>query len=189
MIDTQQTASPGVQPADAQPIDSDVAQRAREQRSQRVLAGRLASRMRTGARGRRHGTREGLARNPATPTTYDSLGAFVSEDPRRELRHERELGDFWLGDGFPSAAWRAAWLPRTGELYMQRIGGVRPGGRVTVVGHFADEPTLGSASPDGMTSSAPAGRSTGCSSALGSITATSPQPPAPAPAKPERPIA
>jgi hypothetical protein len=145
MIDTHQTASPGVQPVEARPVavESDVAQRARAQRSQRVLAGRLASRMRAGARGRRHDAREAPARNPSNPTTYDSLGAFVSEDPRRELRNERELGGFWLGDGFPAAAWRAAWLPRTGELYMQRIGGVRPGGRVTVVGDFADESVLG----------------------------------------------
>jgi hypothetical protein len=140
MIDTQQTSPPRGQPGDARPIDSDVAQRARDQRSQRVLAGRLASRMRAGAHGRRQSAREGLARNRLT---HDSLGAFVSEDPRRELRNERELGDFWLGDGYPAPAWRAAWLPRTGELYMQRIGGVRPGGRVTVVGHFADESTLG----------------------------------------------
>jgi hypothetical protein len=143
MIDAQQTAPTGVQPIDAQPFDSDVARRAREQRSQRVLAGWVASRMRAGAHRRRHGTREGLAQNRLTPTTHDSLGAFVSEDPRRELRHERELGDFWMGDGFPAPAWRAAWLPGTGELYMQRIGGVRPGGRVTVVGHFADEAALG----------------------------------------------
>jgi hypothetical protein len=140
MIDTQQTAPPGLQPAATQPIDAAVARRARAQRSQRVLAGRLASRMRAGARGRRHGTREGLARSS---TTHDSLGAFVSEDRRRELRSERELGDFWMGDGFPAAAWRAAWMPRTGELYMQRIGGVRPGGRVTVVGQFADESAVG----------------------------------------------
>jgi hypothetical protein len=140
MIDTQQTSPPRGQPGDARPIDSAVAKRARDQRSQRVLAGWLASRMRAGAHERRRGAREGLARNHLT---HDSLSAFVSEDPRRELRNERELGDFWLGDGFPAPAWRAAWLPRTGELYMQRIGGVRPGGRVTVVGHFADESTLG----------------------------------------------
>jgi hypothetical protein len=75
-------------------------------------------------------------------TTYDSLSAFVREDPRRDLRSEHELGDWWLGDGFPAPAWRAAWLPLTGELYMQRIGGVRPGGRVTVVAHVGDESAL-----------------------------------------------
>ncbi|MEA2221014.1 MAG: hypothetical protein QOJ35_3640 [Solirubrobacteraceae bacterium] len=80
--------------------------------------------------------------HPTPPLTHDSLGAFVADDPRRELRNERELGDFWLGDGFPAPAWRAAWLPLTGELYMQRIGGVRPGGRVTVVAWFADELAL-----------------------------------------------
>ncbi|MFP5379381.1 MAG: hypothetical protein ACLGHP_06475, partial [Vicinamibacteria bacterium] len=56
-----------------------------------------------------------------TPTTHDSLSAFVADDPRRELRSELELGDWWLGDGFPPPAWRAAWLPLTGELYMQRL--------------------------------------------------------------------
>jgi hypothetical protein len=128
---------------DTQPTDLDVVQRARDQRSQRVLAGWLATRMRAGAQARRLGTREGAAGDPVTPATHDSLGAFVSENPRRELRDERELGDFWLGDGFPAPAWRAAWLPLTGELYLQRIGGVRPGGRVTVVAHIAEESTLG----------------------------------------------
>jgi hypothetical protein len=77
-----------------------------------------------------------------TRTTYDSLGAFVSADPRRELRGEREVGDWWLGDGFPPPGWRAAWMPVTGELYVQRLGGVRPGGRVTVLARFADERSL-----------------------------------------------
>jgi hypothetical protein len=77
-----------------------------------------------------------------TPATHDSLGAFVFDDPRRALRSEHELGDLWLGDGFPPPAWRAAWLPATGELYVQRLGGVRPGGRVTVVAHFDDEATI-----------------------------------------------
>ena len=76
------------------------------------------------------------------PRTRDSLSAFVAADARRELRNELEVGDFWLADGFPPAAWRAAWLPRTGELYMQRIGGVPPSGRVTVVAHFTDEAAI-----------------------------------------------
>jgi hypothetical protein len=142
MIQTPQTAPPGVQAADAPPIGAAETRRAREQRSQRALAGWLASRMRAGAHERRLAARDRPA-HAMTPSTHDSLGAFVGEDPRRELRHERELGDFWLGDGFPPPAWRAAWLPLTGELYVQRIGGVRPGGRVTVVAHFADESTLG----------------------------------------------
>lgn len=136
--------------AGARPIDADVAPRASEQRLQRALAGRVASRMRAQARERRRrpgdepARREQTARpGPDTPRTYDSLGAFVGDDPRRELRSEHELGDFWLGDGFPPPAWRGAWMPATGELYIQRIGGVRPGGRVTVVAHFADESTLG----------------------------------------------
>jgi hypothetical protein len=135
---------------DAQVTGPAVSRRARDQRSQRAFAGWLATRMRAGAEARRRGVRDGSAADhpaPATyesraPTTYDSLGAFVGDDPRRELRDEREVGEFWLGDGFPAAAWRAAWLPRTGELYMQRIGGVPAGGRVTVVAHFADESTL-----------------------------------------------
>jgi hypothetical protein len=81
-------------------------------------------------------------RETMAPATHDSLSAFVGEDPQRELRNERELGDFWLGDGFPAPAWRAAWLPLTGELYLQRIGGVPAGGRVTVVAHFADGSAL-----------------------------------------------
>ena len=118
------------------------AQRASDQRSRRAFAGWLSTRMRAGAEARRSGAPEAQVADAATPTTHDSLGAFVGDDPRRALRDERELGDFWLGDGFPAPAWRAAWLPRTGELYMQRVGGVRPGGRVTVVAHFADESEL-----------------------------------------------
>ena len=143
MIHPQLTTPPGAQSADPQPTDADVAQRAREQRSQRALAGWLATRIRAAAHEGRHAAGEEPAPNPMNPTTHDSLGAFVSEDPRRERRNELELGDFWLGDGFPAPAWRAAWLPLTEELYMQRIGGVRPGGRVTVVAHFADRSTVG----------------------------------------------
>jgi hypothetical protein len=121
-----------------QPAD----QRARDQRSRRAVAGWLATHMRVRAQARRRGAPEAQDADAAAPTTHDSLGAFVGGDPRRALRDERELGDFWLGDGFPAPAWRAAWLPRTGELYMQRVGGVRPGGRVTVVAHFADESAL-----------------------------------------------
>jgi hypothetical protein len=131
---------------DALPADPGISRRSRDQRSQRAVAGWLATRMRAGARARRHGARDDPAPPATTPTpaprTHDSLGAFVAADPRRELRNEREFGDFWLADGFPPAAWRAAWLPRTGELYMQRIGGVAPAGRVTVVAHFADEAAL-----------------------------------------------
>jgi hypothetical protein len=123
-------------------VDVDVARRVRDRRSQRVLAGWIAGRMRAGTQERRRAAGERPAPATARPRTHDSLGAFVVEDPRRELRSERELGTFWLGDGFPPPAWRAAWLPLTGELYLQRIGGVRPGGRVTVVAHFADEATL-----------------------------------------------
>jgi hypothetical protein len=128
---------------DTLPTDRGVSRRARDQRSQRAVAGWLATRMRAGAHARRRNSALDDSRpdRPA-PRTHDSLGAFVAEDSRRELRSEREVGDFWLADGFPPAAWRAAWLPRTGELYMQRIGGVPPSGRVTVVAHFADEAAL-----------------------------------------------
>ncbi|MEY2516760.1 MAG: hypothetical protein QOJ89_4118 [bacterium] len=122
--------------------DPGIYRRTRDQRSQRAVAGWLATRMRAGARARRRGAHDDPAPDPPTLRTHDSLGAFVAEDERRELRNEHELGDFWLADGFPPAAWRAAWLPRTGELYMQRIGGVPPSGRVTVVAHFADEAAL-----------------------------------------------
>jgi hypothetical protein len=118
------------------------AQQARDQRSRGAFAGLPTTRTRARAEARQSEAREARAADAATPTTHDSLGAFVGGDPRRALRDERELGDFWLGDGFPAPAWRAAWLPRTGELYMQRVGGVRPGGRVTVVAHFADESGL-----------------------------------------------
>ena len=127
---------------DTLPTDPGVLRRTRDQRSQRAVAGWLAPRMRAGARARRRSARDAPAPDPPTSWTRDSLGAFVAEDSRRALRNERELGDFWLADGFPPAAWRAAWLPGTGELYLQRIGGVVPAGRVTVVARFADEAAL-----------------------------------------------
>jgi hypothetical protein len=127
---------------DTLPTDPAISRRARDQRSQRAVDGWLSSRMRAGARARRLGARDDPAPDRPALRTHGSLGAFVAADARRELRNERELGDFWLADGFPPAAWRAAWLPRTGELYMQRIGGVPPAGRVTVVARFADEAAL-----------------------------------------------
>ena len=77
-----------------------------------------------------------LSTAPA-PTSLPSLGAYLQSDPRRDLREEISVGDWWLGDGFPPAAWRAAWTPATGELYVQRLGGVRAGGRITVLARFA----------------------------------------------------
>ena len=127
---------------DTLPTDPGVLRRTRDQRSQRAVAGWLATRVRAGARARRHSTGDDRPPDPPAPRTHDSLGAFVAADPRRELRNEHEFGDFWLANGYPPAAWRAAWLPRTGELYMQRIGGVPPAGHVTVVAHFADEAAL-----------------------------------------------
>ena len=127
---------------DTLPTDPGVSRRARDQRSQRAVAGWLATRMRAGARARRRRAGDDPAPDPPALATHDSLGVFVAADARRELRNEREYGEFWLADGFPPAAWRAAWLPRTGELYMQRIGGVLASGRVTVVARVADEAAL-----------------------------------------------
>jgi hypothetical protein len=127
---------------DTLPTDPGVLPRTPDQRSPGAVTGGLATRARDGARARSRGACDDRVPNPPAPATYDSLGAFVAEDARRELRNEREVGDFWLADGFPPAAWRAAWLPGTRELYMQRIGGVVPGGRVTVVAHLADEAAL-----------------------------------------------
>jgi hypothetical protein len=73
---------------------------------------------------------------PAPTAFIPSLGAYLAGDRRRDLRTEVSVGDWWLGDGFPPAAWRAAWAPATGELYVQRLGGVEAGGRVTVLAHF-----------------------------------------------------
>jgi hypothetical protein len=54
MTQSQKTSPPAVQQADTQLIDPDVAQRARERRYQRAIAGWFASRMRTRAHQRRH---------------------------------------------------------------------------------------------------------------------------------------
>ena len=124
-------------------MSTDTELTAKRAREGRAVAGWLATRIRAGAQARRRAACEAPDAGARRPKTHDSLGAFVADDARRQLRDERELGDFWLGEGFPAPAWRAAWLPRTGELYVQRIGGVRPGGRVTVVASFADEAALG----------------------------------------------
>jgi hypothetical protein len=127
---------------DTQPSRLALTGRASDGRVRRALAGRQATCIRAAARARRRAAAVLPAPEAPAPRTYESLGEFVAGDPRRELRSERELGDFWLADGFPAAAWRAAWMPRTGELYMQRIGGVPPAGRVTVVARFGDESSL-----------------------------------------------
>lgn len=62
MIKSEKAAPATVQQADAQPVDADVAQRARERRYQRALAGWLASRMRARAHERRRGPGGGPAR-------------------------------------------------------------------------------------------------------------------------------
>jgi hypothetical protein len=66
-------------------------------------------------------------------TTYLSLGAFRAADPRRDIEHEIDLGDWWLGADWHQPRFRAAWLPQTGELYVMQHEGIPGGGTVAVL--------------------------------------------------------
>ena len=69
-------------------------------------------------------------------TTYLSLGAFRAADPRRDIEHELDLGDWWLGADWHQPRFRAAWIAATGELYVMQHEGMRGGGQVQVLGRF-----------------------------------------------------
>ena len=66
-------------------------------------------------------------------TTYLSLGAFRSADPRRDIEHELDLGDWWLGADWHKPRFRAAWIAATGELYVMQHEGLQGGGAVHVL--------------------------------------------------------
>jgi hypothetical protein len=66
-------------------------------------------------------------------TTYLSLGAFRSADPRRDISHEVDLGDWWLGADWHQPRFRAAWIEQTGELYVMQHEGTPGGGTVDVL--------------------------------------------------------
>ena len=66
-------------------------------------------------------------------TTYLSLGAFRAADPRRDIQHELDLGDWWLGADWHQPRFRAAWIAATGELYVMQHEGVPGGGTVEVL--------------------------------------------------------
>jgi hypothetical protein len=71
--------------------------------------------------------------------TYLSLGAFYASDRRRDISQERDYGLWWRGDGFRAPTFRAAWVAETGELYVMQHEGTPGGGRVDVIGRFADD--------------------------------------------------
>jgi hypothetical protein len=68
--------------------------------------------------------------------TYLSLGAFRAADVRRDIEHEADLGDWWLGADWHQPRFRAAWIEQTGELYVMQHEGLPGGGTVEVVGHL-----------------------------------------------------
>ncbi len=72
-----------------------------------------------------------MARRP--DTTYLSLGAFRAADPRRDIEHELDLGDWWLGGDWHQPRFRAAWIAATGELYVMQHEGFPGGGAVHVL--------------------------------------------------------
>lgn len=55
--------------------------------------------------------------------TYPTLDAFYAGDDRRRSSRERDVGVWWRGRA--GATFRAAWVERTGELYL--LEHVRPG--------------------------------------------------------------
>jgi hypothetical protein len=65
-------------------------------------------------------------------TSYPSLDAFYAADSRRRHSRERDLGLLWRDRG--NAAFRAAWVEGTGEVYLfmyERVDG--SGGSVEVL--------------------------------------------------------
>jgi hypothetical protein len=55
--------------------------------------------------------------------SYPSLEAFYAADRRRRHSRERDVGLLWRDNGH--AAFRAAWVQETGELYLFTLGEVR----------------------------------------------------------------
>jgi hypothetical protein len=75
-----------------------------------------------------------------TPTTlsFSSLGAFLAADPERSRSEEVDFGRPWRTVEF-GPAYRAAWLPATGELFTVRLGSIPSGGgRVDLVAQVRD---------------------------------------------------
>ena len=70
--------------------------------------------------------------------TFPSLSAFLAADPARARSGEVDFGGPWRTVQF-GPAYRAAWLPGTGELFTVRLGSIASGGgRVELLAHVPD---------------------------------------------------
>jgi hypothetical protein len=76
------------------------------------------------------------------PLSFRTLDDFRAAHPVRARSSEVSYGDPWLTGRF-GPAYRAAWLPRTGELFAVRLGPESAdGGRVEILAHVPDRGLL-----------------------------------------------
>jgi hypothetical protein len=69
---------------------------------------------------------------------FPSLAAFHAADPARGQSAEVDFGRPWRTVQY-GPAYRAAWLPETGELFTVRLGSMPSGGgRVELLAHVPD---------------------------------------------------
>ena len=74
--------------------------------------------------------------------SFPSVNAFRAADPRRLGAVEIDFGGPWRTATF-GPAYRAAWLPATGELVLIRLGDLPPGAdRVELIAQVSDRSTL-----------------------------------------------
>ena len=72
---------------------------------------------------------------PDGPDAYASLDDFVRADPARLASREVDFGVLWRERSSASRSYRAAWIERTGELYVVQAGSPgEGGGHVEVLG-------------------------------------------------------
>ncbi|MGZ6705963.1 MAG: hypothetical protein ACXVFN_03320 [Solirubrobacteraceae bacterium] len=57
----------------------------------------------------------------------------TAADARRDIAHEVDLGDWWLGADSHEPRFRAAWIEQTGEVYVMQHAGMIGGGTVDVL--------------------------------------------------------
>jgi hypothetical protein len=75
--------------------------------------------------------------------TFCSMRDFQAAHPARAASAEVDYGRPWRTVGF-GPAYRAAWLPGTGELFTVRLGPNHAGGgRVELLAHVPDAAVLG----------------------------------------------
>jgi hypothetical protein len=76
------------------------------------------------------------------PLAFSTLQAFRAAHPARDRGTEVDYGGPWLTGRF-GPAYRAAWLPTTGELFAVRLGPESAGGgRVELLAHVPDAALL-----------------------------------------------